>query len=83
MRRGAARQLHALALDRRAELQLEETYAIDLLSIVPARVGLRSNYLFKLAEPWRAVCAAANSAVQRPTLLRSRRTLALAIWTSG
>jgi len=31
VRRSPARQLHALALDRRAVLQLEETYAVDLL----------------------------------------------------
>ena len=83
MRRGYVRQLHALALDRRAVFQLEETYAVDLLGVVSARVALRSDHLFKLAEPWRAVCAAANSAVQRATLLSSRRALALAVRTSG
>jgi len=43
MRRGPARQLHAVALDCRAVLQLEDAYAVDFLSDVPAAVGLRSN----------------------------------------
>jgi hypothetical protein len=62
---------------------LKRRMQLTCSGVVPAHVGLRSNCLLKLVELWRAVCAAANSAVQRATPLSGRRTLALALRTSG